>query len=522
MKINKIRVLSLIACFSMSMAMAGCQESPEESVVVNKDMDNLIEEATKEDDEGFDLEEDAGKYNTYKKEINNEALGVHVMVDAKVDIPQTDKLSMYRVEQKPISQELMDAIRKELIGDEVLYQGRKLGEPLKSEIEARIAEYREEIANMKWDGSNGSFTSKEDADSRKRDIQEMINELEEEYKVAPEKFVWDKEKDVYDEKIRKVADLYNSNKKDGTWEWMYECNPKGDVYYGVTDGSNGSYSMLYAHTNPYYSNVIRYRKCAYGLMTDISQWSELDKYDRCKGREIKTNEMIGVIFDETREKVILDEKTTISKDEAIKIADEFLNNVGLGEFKCYEGDIYTEYEGIDEFCNIDTTTTTFRTCYILTYMRTVNGVFVNPSDGSKHLEDVPYKTTWPVEEIEIRITDDGIVGFDYVAPLTVTEVLVDNAHMKPYEEIIGTFEDMIAIKHAVESEDEKREITVDRVTLSYARICEEDSLTKGLLVPVWDFQGKSKLIKYGNSYTHNDVMTINAIDGTVIDRALGY
>jgi len=380
MKINKIRILSLIACFSMSVAMIGCQESPEESVVVNKDMDNLIEEATKEDDEGFDVEEDAGKYNTYKTEITNEALGVHVSVDAKVDIPQTDKLSMYRVEQKPISQEMIDAIRKELIGEETMYNGEKLEEPLKSEIEGQIADYREEIANMKWDGSNGAFISKEDADSRKRDVQKMINELEEEYKAAPEEFVWDKEADIYDEKIRKVADLYNADKDFWLWDWMYECNPKGDVYYGVTDGSNGSYSMLYAHTNPYYSNVIRYRKCAYGLMKDISQWSELDKNDRCKGREIKTEEMKGIIFDDTREKIILDEKTTMSKEEAIKLADEFLNNVGLGEFKCYEGDIYTECETVEEFCDIDATI--FRTCYILTYMRTVNGVFVNPSDGS--------------------------------------------------------------------------------------------------------------------------------------------
>jgi len=140
MKINKIRVLSLIACFSMSVAMAGCQESPEESVVVNKDMDNLIEEATKEDDEGFDVEEDAGKYNTYKTEITNEALGVHVSVDAKVDIPQTDKLSMYRVEVEPISQELMDALRRELIGDETLYKGRALNKMTKSAIEDKIAE----------------------------------------------------------------------------------------------------------------------------------------------------------------------------------------------------------------------------------------------------------------------------------------------------------------------------------------------------------------------------------------------
>ena len=160
MKINKIRLLGLLACFSMSVAMAGCQENPEESVVVNKDMDNLIEEATKEDDEGFDIEEDAGKYNTYKTEITNEALGVHVMVDAKVDIPQTDKLSMYRVEQQPISHEMMDRIRDELMGDETLYKGEQLSGRLKSEIETEIAALREAIAKM--DSGEISFPTEED------------------------------------------------------------------------------------------------------------------------------------------------------------------------------------------------------------------------------------------------------------------------------------------------------------------------------------------------------------------------
>ena len=504
---KKIRYATVIACFSMSVAMIGCQESPEESVVVNKDMDNLIEEAEKEDDEGFDVEEDAGKYNTYKKEITNEALGVHVSVDAKVDIPQTDKLSMYRVEVEPISQELMDALRKELIGDETLYKGRALNKMTKSAIEDKIAEYREEI------------TREEKYPEHKKEIQERIQKLEEEYKTAPDEFYLGEE-DIYDGKIKKISQLYKEDKE--SYSGRNKMNPKGEEYYGVTNGSNGTYSLLYAHTSSTYSNVIRYRKCDYGYQYVGSQMSSIEKNGRWLGREVNKGQVSSYLPGISEEEIlILDEKTTISKEEAIEVGDAFLKKVGLEEFKCYEGDIYTEYSYLRTYCDTEIEGTAFRTYYILTYMRTVDGVFVNPNDGVKHL-DVSYITEWPVEEIEILINDSGIVGFEYVAPLTLTEVVVDDTHMKTYEDIIKTFEDMVAIKHATQSEDEKREITVDRVTLSYARICEEDSLTKGLLVPVWDFQGKSKLIKHGNSYTTNDVMTINAIDGTVIDRALGY
>ena len=487
--------------------MAGCQESPEESVVVNKDMDNLIEEATKEDDEGFDVEEDAGKYNTYKTEITNEALGVHVTVDAKVDIPQTDKLSMYRVEVEPISQELMDALRRELIGEETLYEGRAIFRTTKRDIEVSIAMLRDEL-------------ERETYPERKKELQEQLKSLEEEYKAAPDE-VHLREEDIYDGKIKKIADLYKENKDD--YSGRYMMNPKGEEYYGGTDGSSGTYSLLYAHTSPTYSNVIRYRKCAYGYQYVGSQMSSIDKYGRCKGREVLKGQIASYLPGVRDSEIcILDEKTTLSKEEAIEIGDAFLKKVGLEEFQCYEGDIYTEYAWLQERqSKIDSEVMAFRTYYILTYMRTVDGVFVNPNDGVKHL-DVSYITEWPVEEIEIHINDTGIVGFEYVAPLTLTEVVVDDTHMKTYEDIIKTFEDMVAIKHAVQSEDEKMEITVNRVSLSYARICEEDSLTKGLLVPVWDFQGRSSLLKYGNSYSTNDVMTINAIDGTVIDRALGY
>ena len=515
MKINKIRVLSLIAYFSMGMAMAGCQESPGESVVVNKDMDNLIEEAEKEDDEGFDVEEDAGKYNTYKTEITNEALGVHVSVDAKVDIPQTDKLSMYRVEQKPISQEMIDRIRKELMGDETLYKGEQLYGKLKSEIEKEIAYIRENIAKM--DSGEISFPTEEDYKQLKAEYQRYIDEYEKQYLAAPEEHKVD---EIFDGKIRSTEELYNADKSNEFWKWVYDCNPKGDAYYGVSNGEDGYCKVLYAHTSPNWGNEIRYRKCAYGYERLIAQATGIEKGRRCLGRKADKEQIKSVDWgSDGFNPVILEESTTITVDEAIEVADEFLKNVGLEEFKCYKGDIYTELIEMEACCDIEGNI--FRTYYILTYMRNVNGVFVSPNDSPKVL-DTEYIAQWPVEEMEIRVNDEGIVGFDYIAPLTVTEVLVDNVHMKPYEEIRKTFEEMVAIKHATQNENEEVKITVNRVALEYTRICEEDSLTNGLLVPVWEFHGKSTLYFVGNPWSTNDVMTINAIDGTVIDRSLGY
>lgn len=68
-------------------------------------------------------------------------------------------------------------------------------------------------------------------------------------------------------------------------------------------------------------------------------------------------------------------------------------------------------------------------------------------------------------------------------------------------------------------EELKREIKVDSVKLGYAIISEEGTFDTGLLVPVWDFNGT---VNDSGRIDETSIMTINAIDGTVIDRGLGY
>ena len=53
---------------------------------------------------------------------------------------------------------------------------------------------------------------------------------------------------------------------------------------------------------------------------------------------------------------------------------------------------------------------------------------------------------------------------------------------------------------------------------------QKDSFDTGLLVPVWEFLGKAKykIDTYGNNTTDVSLLTINAIDGSVINMSLGY
>ena len=61
-------------------------------------------------------------------------------------------------------------------------------------------------------------------------------------------------------------------------------------------------------------------------------------------------------------------------------------------------------------------------------------------------------------------------------------------------------------------------------TLSYSRISEKDRFDTGLVVPVWGFRGTRKEVYEGNAMNpvYYTQMAINAIDGSIIDAALGY
>ena len=72
-------------------------------------------------------------------------------------------------------------------------------------------------------------------------------------------------------------------------------------------------------------------------------------------------------------------------------------------------------------------------------------------------------------------------------------------------------------------------VQIDRITLGYMRVYEPASDSRsGVLVPVWDFFGSRELVTNSTDagYTYHTPgeswLTVNAVDGTVINRALGY
>ena len=140
---------------------------------------------------------------------------------------------------------------------------------------------------------------------------------------------------------------------------------------------------------------------------------------------------------------------------------------------------------------------------------------------------------WTYETLKIVVSKDGLEELFYTSPYEMGKTQVENVKLLDFEEIKQIYTEMMQYKVSNQMDNEylkDYQVNIDRITLGYARIYNpaQDNRS-GLLVPVWDFFGNSEMTLNGEAETHdkssipNDsLFTINAIDGTIIDRGLGY
>ena len=175
----------------LAVSLTACQKSPDSSLVVNKDMDKLVEAA--QNTETAAGMEDFKEYDSYQTTIQDENLGIDVTVDAKVDIPETNQMSVIRVGQTKITQELLDKVKENLFDGQTVYDGSVLSVRKRSDIEQEIQELKSQLANLE----SGNYSqealdsvggdpelAKQNAEVTKAELQERINELQAEYENA--------------------------------------------------------------------------------------------------------------------------------------------------------------------------------------------------------------------------------------------------------------------------------------------------------------------------------------------------
>lgn len=158
-------------------------------------------------------------------------------------------------------------------------------------------------------------------------------------------------------------------------------------------------------------------------------------------------------------------------------------------------------------------------------------------------ESNPDTVAWELENIYLDVGRDGILSFDWTAPSTKPVVRQAESTLLPFEEIaaiadamlpeviVGPKETPLTQLDQYNGFETRMDVDITKVSLSLMRIRDKGSL-QGTIVPVWDFWGTSDWYDAepnaygyqgkGMNYEYRPMLTLNAVDGTVVDRQLGY
>lgn len=158
-------------------------------------------------------------------------------------------------------------------------------------------------------------------------------------------------------------------------------------------------------------------------------------------------------------------------------------------------------------------------------------------------ESNPDTVAWELENIYLDVGKDGILSFNWTAPSTQPVVQQAQSALLPFEEIasiantmlpeviVGPKETPLTQLDQYNGFETRMDVDITKVSLSLMRIRDKGSL-QGTIVPVWDFWGTSDWYdaepnaygyqEKGMNYDFQPMLTLNAVDGTVVNRQLGY
>lgn len=216
----------------------------------------------------------------------------------------------------------------------------------------------------------------------------------------------------------------------------------------------------------------------------------------------------------------------ITQQEARELAKEKVAELGIPgmEEALVQLGIHTDLHG-DEF-------TTDNAGWLVNFTRTIDGIPVTyTGEQGGAYEDMESEfDTWGYEWLQVAVNRDGIQMAQCYNIYDIGERTTENVQLISFDEVSQIFRQMILMQSA-DLDSETREYQIDRITFGYTRIYDPATDSRsGVLVPAWDFFGsyrekaeyEGESVEYISDSADMSHLTINAIDGSIIDRSLGY
>ena len=151
------------------------------------------------------------------------------------------------------------------------------------------------------------------------------------------------------------------------------------------------------------------------------------------------------------------------------------------------------------------------------------------SDTGRQAAGVPFNRNLDQEEIFGTLYEGEVISLQWNSPFTVLSVENENVPLLSFERIMEIFKRQVFMSVYCDK-DHPITYRITGIQLSYMRVQIRDS-DDYYLLPVWDFTGYMIYdwqmspgdMAVAQGHFHNmSILTINAVDGSILDRFLGY
>lgn len=450
----------------IALSLAACQPTPEKAAVADKSgaLEKKINEPAVPDNPMLQTVP-----QTWTEETTYQS-GVKLAIDAVIQIPDADKYPVIEALPREITMEEVQALI------DVLMQGQPVFEATavrtKSDWEADILKAKAEIEDLKMrDG-----ITEQERQQKIEEMNDLVAFFEQQYQNAPA---------TKPERVPAVIAF----------------KPESDGMQSVS---------VQAELGKERPALFTARVCDNGLRNYIS----FSNHDGNRSYvEIYADTYAGM---------------ALSHKQAQDIAEAFLHKLGItgmhlaytdvvavqlgmwgeGDLSAFAQDPQKEKNHKLEFCPV------------------ISGI---PVTANRYLgsgeEKLPYDQIWIGESIYIYVDDQDVICMEWWGRGKAGEVLNENIELLDFEQIKETFNTQMFYQRSWSAPHHKdTAITIEKVTLGMMRVRLREN--KYVYLPVWDFIGD-----WTYAYADGDgqfgmydisLMTINAIDGSVIDRGVGY
>ena len=493
MKRTFVVIISAVLLILFSGCLFGCQATPENPILVEKDSERLIEQAGKKDN-GVSLSDMLALENNYQFNYMSQNGKLQIHADAFVVLPGAEAMPIFRIVATGFSQEFAKKAFCFLFPDPNNRPNNVTSGKVatKADLEKRLIELKKQLAD-------GTYNSDEYSEA---DWQRLIEVTEEMLKDAPE--TGENIPETVADGTMKLVD----NGKYSYYELACMDSATLDRQFSVV-----SYDVLPSSLD--YDDA---------LGTTSKMRFIKDAEWQYEGQDELTITQ-GSLSDHTTEKL------SVGLEDAKMLCERFFSAVEMEDF--YEISEITLIKKTDDQYAVK-----------LYYRQVVDGVptFACTRDyyGTQDL----YARPWGYEFVSFIVSENGIDAIKWIEPVQVVETVTPDAQLLTLEQVTPIFEKMLITRlepHLeIYTDPIELDCDVSSVALELVRIKEHNVIGKeGLLVPAWVFYGhltQRTMYTSGTVYTYDMIgnvgssvlgppaviMAINAIDGSVIDLEMGY